>query len=288
MAPSTERLTTYQESDCVFHDVENDTNDIDQLVEGWNNWAAIVGRSDYENYLNGNIKFLFEYTCGRRLDGAEIGGIDILGMPNHIPAVLAERKIDGPSRKIWDLSSYDFSGNSCVVSYWGQSTVFARGVDFVDQVEKFVPSSFAVGFEPDDGIKESLTCPMGESVLHGFVKPIRSFMKGELDLPFLPLFVGEGRDNLPVGMVKRRMEAVDSFARNHSDSIYNGFVFFSERGALAGLCICFEDVGEGAIFAEQFVKLHDVFRSPINLESGVVHHERQASKAAQAGKGQKP
>lgn len=260
-----ETATLSQESNCVLHDVENVTDNIHQLVEGWDNWAAIVGRSDYENYLNGNIKFLFEYARGRRANGDKIGGIDILGTPTHIPAVLAERTIEEPSRKIWDLSSYDFTGNPCVVSYWGQRSMLVRGIDLIDEVEKFIPSRFTVGFEANDSVEKPLTYPIGESVLHGFVKPIRGFAERELDVFLFPFLGGEGRHNFPVGIVKRRMERMDRVTGNQSNSVYNGFVLFSERGALAGLCICFEDVGEGTFFADEFVKLSNVFRSPINL-----------------------
>lgn len=260
-----ETITSNQGSDRVFHGIENATNNVHQLVEGWNNWATIVGRSDYENYVNGNIKFLFEYTRGRRADRDKIGGGNILGAPNYVLAALAKCAIGERNGEIRDLLSYDFAGNPCVVSYWGKRSMLVRGIDFVDQIEQFVPSNFVVGFESDDGIKESLAYLMGESVLYGFVKPIRSFAERELDGSLFPLFGGERRDNLPVGMVKRRMEAMDNITGNHSNSVYNGFVLFSERGALAGSCICFEDVGEGTFFADEFVKLSDVFRSPINF-----------------------
>lgn len=265
MPLSIERVTTHQESDCVFHGVKNAMDYVDQLVEGWNDWASKVRLSDYENYLNGDIKFLFEYACGRWTDSAEIGGIDILGAPTHIPVALAECAIDEHNGEIRDLMSYNFVGNPCVVSYWGQRSMLFRGIDFVDQVEKFVPSSFAVGFESDYGVKETLTYPMGESVLRGYVKPIRSFAERELDIFPFPLLSGERRNNLPVGMVKRRMQVMDNITGNHSNAVYDGFVLFCERGALAGLCICFEDVGEGTFFADKFVKLADVFRSPIDL-----------------------
>ncbi len=50
--------------DSFAHDGERFFRDIDELVESWNHWATVIGLSDYENYINGHIKFLFEYVCG--------------------------------------------------------------------------------------------------------------------------------------------------------------------------------------------------------------------------------
>ena len=58
---------------------------------------------------------------------------------------------------------------------------------------------------------------------------------------------------------------MNDFAAQESRLGYDGFVLFGERGALSGLCVCFDDVGEGRAFAEEFVKLDDAFRGPINL-----------------------
>jgi hypothetical protein len=134
----------------------------------------------------------------------------------------------------------------------------------MDEVEKCVPSRFSVGFEADYGVEKSLAYPVGESVLHGFVKPVRAFTKGKLDGPLFLRGLGEWGCDFPIGVIQRHSKGVDCIASDNGRTVYDGFVLFGERGALAGLCVCFEDVRKGAMFAEQFVKLSDAFRSPIN------------------------
>ena len=83
-----------------------------------------------------------------------------------------------------------------------------------------------------------------------------------------PLFLGssrEGGHDFPVGVVKRGPHVLDRFAAEMGALCYDGFVSFSESGALSGLKIRFEDVAEGARFAEQFVKLTDAFKRPFQL-----------------------
>lgn len=251
--------------DSFAHDGERFFRDIDKLVKGWNHWAAVVGLSDYENYINGRIKLLFEYVCGGRSNNSNLASVDVTRAPNNVPFVLAEADVDEPSRKVGDLAPDAFAGKPSVISYWGQKSVFFRAVHHIDEIEKFVPSRFSIGLEADDSVEKTLAYPVGQSVLYGFNKPVRAFAERELDGALFLWGGGEGRHDFPVGMVESHSEAMDSFSADKSRAVYDGFVLFGERGALAGLCVCFEDVGERAIFVEQFVKLRDVFRSSINL-----------------------
>ena len=252
-------------SDSFAHDGERFFRDVDKLVEGWNHWATVVGLSDYENYINGHIKFLFEYVCRRRSNNTNLASVDVTRAPNKVPIVLAEVDAARPSGKIRDLMSDGFAGKASVISHWGQKSVLFHAVHSINEIERFVPSRFSIGFEADDSFKKTLAHPVGQSILHGFTKPVRAFAERELDGAVFPWAGGEGGHDFPVGMVESHSEAMDSFSADEGSTVYDGFVLFGERGALSGLCVCFEDVGEGGLFAEQFVKLRDVFRSPINL-----------------------
>jgi hypothetical protein len=66
-------------------------------------------------------------------------------------------------------------------------------------------------------------------------------------------------------VIESRAQIMNHVSANDRRLIYDGFVVFGEGGSLAGLGVCLDNVGEGAIFAEQFVQIYDVFRGPINL-----------------------
>lgn len=238
---------------------------IDQCVERWNHWSRVSQRSDAENYLNGDIKFAFEYMCGRGSNSSELIARDILGLPNHIATVFAESAAEIQQREIGDLASNDITGKPCIISRWDQKPVFIEKISLMDEVEKFVPSVFTVGPQAIEGAIKSHTCPMGVSVLHGYLKPYPGLGKGELDFLSPPFVDHNGRNDIPVGMIECGSEIVNNIPTDQGCFVYDGFVLFGERGALAGLCICFNTIGERTIFAEQFAKISDVFRGSINL-----------------------
>lgn len=245
-------MTTYS------HHVNSDPCDINQLVERWNNWARIALCADYENYLNGNRKFLFEWHASGN------AGIDT---PNDIPIVLAEsHSAHEAGREVGDLSLKRFGGNPCVVARWNEQSMLVNGVHGIDQTEKFVSSKITIGLQVHHRLEESGGHPIGESVLYGFVKPCLGFAEGELHSSFLLRGLGKRRNDLPVRMIERGLKVVDGISGNQSRLVYDGFVLFGVGGALTGLVICCDDVDEGSFIAEEFVQLKDVFRGPIDLE----------------------
>ena len=143
--------------------------------------------------------------------------------------------------------------------------MFVENIELLNEVEKSVPSIFTVGFQVEKSLIEGWGDPIGESILYGFIKPCGGFAKGELNFSSFSVRVGERRDNSPVGVVKGGSEVMDGISTNECCPFYNGFVLFGINGALTGICICFDDIGKRALFAEKFVQLDDAFRGPINL-----------------------
>ena len=239
---------------------------IDHFVERGNHWSKVSQRRDVENYLNGNLKFAFEYIDRRRLDDPElIGGHRPIGPYNVAVASPHPNILQVHHREIGNLSPDFVAGKACIISRWNQKPVFVDKIGVVNKVEKFIPSFITVGFKPVDGTIQSHAGPMGYSVLYGYAKPCLCLGEGKLDQSLVSFGGDAGRDNEPVSMVERRAEVMDNVPTDERRRIYNGFVLFGERGALAGLCVCFDTVGERAIFAEQFAKISDVFRSLTNL-----------------------
>lgn len=240
--------------------------DIDKFVHRWDEWEAFIRASDYENYADGNIKLSFEFVSrgrDRLADSARVGRV---GSPDKIACVLAERHVSGSSGEVGNLFFDNVAGQCGVVCHWDQEPVLVESIESFDEVEKLVPSRFTVWLEVNEGIEESLVHPVGQSVLYGFVKPVGVFAERELDIPLFPGRGSEGANNFPIGVVERGSELMDCVGTAHRGFSYDGFVLFGSRGALAGLCVCFEDIGEGSMFAEQIVKIGDVFRGPFNLE----------------------
>jgi hypothetical protein len=247
----------------ISQNADSRAGDIDELVQRWNHRATVWSCSDRENYINGDVKFFFEYRgCSKaRHDALGWGqGHDI---PNNIPTILAEPH-SASERKVRNLRDDHVARYPCVISRWNKELVSVEYIRLMDEVEKFISAKLTVRFQVNKSLKEGWGDPLGQSVLYGYVKPCGGFTERELDVPQLP-FLDQRGDDIPVGMIQGATQVVDRVSTDHSGGFNDGFVLFGERGALAGLCICFKDVGERAFFAEQFVQLDDVFRCPINL-----------------------
>lgn len=251
---------------------------IDQLVERWNHWSQRSRRSDRDNYVDGYIKLLVEHE-GRgwngqtEVHGPQGGNGDA---PSDVSSILCEVAAAhvNVGGKVGQMPPDHVARQLGVVAYWGQDLVLVDQIDLVEQVEEFVPSRLTVGLQPDQRFEEALGGPMGQSVLYGFLKPCRRFRERELDRTLLPLAGSEGAHNFPVSMIESAPEIVDSIGADGDALVYDGFVLFSKRGAFAGLCVCFDSVGKRTLFAENFVKLRDVFRGPLDFNCSAVAHEK--------------
>jgi len=253
-------------ADRLPHDADGLFDRISHFVEGLNDWSRRSVTSDAENYVNGNINLAFKYVSGRRTEFAKIGPQEgSSGPPDNISWILAEyrRSEEG---EIGNLPLDDRTGDACIVSYWGQKPVLVSKVKLVNEPESLIPSRFTIRSEQLDCVKEPGAYPIGESLLYGGIEPCGGFAKGELDGPFLVLGASERGDNIPKRVIQGRAKIVDDIAANQGHSVYDGFVLFGERGALAGLCIRLKNVGEGALLCEKLDKLSDVFRGPLDFE----------------------
>jgi hypothetical protein len=236
---------------------------INQFVERCNNWSYWSTRSDAENYVNGNIKFAFEHVRRGGARHAQLLAWNVSIGPRDIPIPTSECHVSG--RKVRDLAPDNIARKPCIISRWDQEPVFIDEVSLVDEIEKFVPSRFAMRLDDMEGPVESHTSPMGQSLLYGLTKPCLCFREWKLNRSSLGVVMGMGRNDVPIGVVECRPKVMNYVSADESSRIYDGFVLFGERGALAGLCIGFDTVGERSIFAKQFDKISDVFRSSINL-----------------------
>jgi hypothetical protein len=140
-------------------------------------------------------------------------------------------------------------------------------IESVNQIEKSIPSCFAVGTEMHDRIEELWTNPVSQSILHGFLQLCLCIRKWKLDGSPLSIGHREGQDDGGVSMVERGTQVVHSISANYGKFRYDRFVLFGPDRALAGCCIRFQDIAEGTLFAQRFAKLSDVFRGPINLKT---------------------
>ncbi|KZY94215.1 hypothetical protein A3748_13340 [Erythrobacter sp. HI0077] len=238
---------------------------IDQLIECGNKWASKIRRTDRENYLDRDIKFLFEHEVRGRDNFPKGLTWDVSEWPAKIATVTAERYLPDETGGVGKLLPEHASGHASVVCRWGQRPVLVGDVELIDEIEQAVPSRLTVGFERDDCVEEANTYPLGESVCYGFLKPCRSFAEGELDGLERPLAFHVGGDDVPPGMIESGADVVSGIASDNAGAIYDGFVFFGVGGALAGYCVCFDDITKGAFFAEQFTKFRDAFRSPLKF-----------------------
>lgn len=262
----------YSNTDIVLdrdaHRDENTAHDVRHLVESWDEWVSKGGRSDVERYVHGDIKFLFEYGPVRNKDSlnCHFQRIEVpYEVRPHPPMdVIAEPLI----REIRNLSLNDIAGNSSVVSYWGKQSVLVNPIEEIDRIKQVAVHSrivFVTRPQIDHGLQEFRAYPMGQSILYSFLKPIWAFAKGELNGPALTVCHSDGRNDFPIRVIQCGPEVVNSVSADERDFSYDGFVFFGSNGALAGICICFENVEERTFFTENFIYMTDVFRGPIKL-----------------------
>ena len=238
---------------------KNFFNETEKLVESWNQWAMIICLSDHDKCVNGHCKFFVEYEKRGRLQLTEGERIYGSQRPRYIATARAEPAIDKAPRKIRHLTPDHIARYSCVVAYWGQVSMPVRRSRLFKDVEQLVPSISSMGLQRNDLIEECITNKMCKSVLYGFVKLICFFRGGKLNRLLLG-FGDEWINNLPVPVIQSGPNVEANITDNDRESIYDGFVFFSERGALARLRICFKDVSERALVAQKFVDLRDVLR----------------------------
>lgn len=243
---------------CGSDDLDSFLRFIDHGVERGNHLAHVLGRSDFDNYVNGDINLAFEYEISLK----ERKGLD---SPDEVPMILAAPDFTVEPGEVRYLASDHVTGDAFVFTYWGRKPMAVPGSEIMDGIEKLVPSMFSVRLQLQDCLVECVRNPMGQSVLHGFVKPCFGFAERELDIVLSPARTYEGRDDFPVSVVEGSSKPLNGTIGNVGHFTYYGYVAFSKDGALTGLLIRFDDVSEGALFAENFGKLVDVFRSPINL-----------------------
>jgi hypothetical protein len=259
----------------IPHSLNGGVGDINQLVKRWNHRAMIDIASDRENYVNGDIKFLFEYSGFRNSRRPTLSTIQRRNIPRHVPVVLAESTIDKAAREVGDLFDKHLRGNPCVVSGWDKKLVLIEDVEFVDEREIFIPARLTMGFQIEKNLIEGWRDPIGESRLYGFIKPCLGFTKGKLQPPSFLVGSCKGGHDVPIGVIESGAEVVNGISANDCGPVYDGCVSFCEGGALSSLCIRFENVGERSLFLEQYVQLVDVFRGPMNLETSAIGHRNE-------------
>lgn len=94
----------------IPHDMNGGTGDINQLVKRWNHRAKEDGTSDRENYINGDIKFLFKYSGVRNSRRPTLRTIHGRNVPHYVPVVLAKATIDKTAREVGDLFDQHLRG----------------------------------------------------------------------------------------------------------------------------------------------------------------------------------
>ena len=245
-----------------FHHEKYGANKSKQFIQRGNYWATIIGLSDYEKYVNGHCQFFFKYV-ERTMDEASnmpLPDVNMVSVPSDVPVIFPKYAINDAAREIWNLPFDDVTGDSFVISHWGQISVTIRRSGLLQHIQKSVPSGLTVGFQFHNLVEKILTYEVCESVLYGFTQPCSLLARGELNILASRLVGSEWMHNLPVPVVESGTDVRENIARRDANGIYNGFVLFGEKGSLAGLCICFEDIGKGALFAQNFIYLGDVFR----------------------------
>ena len=258
---------------------------IDKCVQQGNDWLERQARSEFQNYINGNENFALEFICRGRDERSElISGKIVSHIPFETP--IGHRKVVQSVWKIGDKLSDHCGQTSCVISYGYKEPMFVENIQFVDEIKHLVPTTFAIGLKSSQRIAEFCPNMLGHSLLNFIVKPCCFFAERELDFPSFPikglnssrplpnasgnsLFVV---DNLPKGMIEGASEIVNDVSNDQGHCVRDGFILFGVSGSFAGIYIRFNDVAERSRFAEEFVKLIDVFRGPINLERCAVCH----------------
>ena len=228
--------------------------------------------SDLENYVNGYVKLVFEYSAQGKPGKTETGFNGVVERPDDVTMVLAEASVYDAFGEIGDLSPYYFAGKFFVVACWDEVPMLVDSISVVKEVQHFVASRLTMGPQLDQVVEELGRYSLGQSARYGCVKPCRSFGEGELDFFALPVRGGEGRDAVPVGVVESRSETVECVTGNDGRFIRDGFVLFGVSGALPSVGVCFNDVTERPFIVKKLVKLVDVFRGPIDFQVGVLGH----------------
>ena len=255
---------------------------MNQSVQRWNEWSERSLRSDVEYYTHRNIKFALEYVCRRGLGGSQlIIRENILRDPIEcgIEETSAVHCIGEIGRNLPNHGSKTLG----VISRWNKQLVLVDNIHFMNEVEQVISTRWTMRPRLSQGAIE--TCPhiMGESLLNSAVKRVCIFRKRKLNCRFLPIsetFLGNREEPLPFGttndfpkgVVESGAKIVNDVPDDQRHSVYEGFVLFGKSGTVAGFCICFNDVTERSRFAEQFIKLLDMFRGPINLKKCAVCH----------------
>lgn len=241
-----------------------------EFLKRWDQWQGRACRSDLENYVDGHVQFFFHYTTHGQSWEARAGQHGRVHGPSDVASIAAEghdaQQADG---QVGDQVPEAVNFKTFVVCRRHERPVLIGRVPIMEQIEQFVPALFSMRPQAEDEGVELWGNPVCESIFYGFLKPFRSFGKRELDVLAAPLIGSHGGNDFPVGIIQSGPESLKRVSSNDRGFIHHGFVLFGVGGSLTGFCVGFEDVLEGAAFAEQFVELTDVFRGPVNLEVGL-------------------
>jgi hypothetical protein len=255
------------------HDGDCLDDEIKHLVERGNNWWKLYNdvfvKGDWNEYINGNIEYSFEFVGSDLI--AQLPGRDVIVCPLYC-RLLGHRDTAAPSFPgIIGVNCFEpFKGMCALVYRWEQKLVFVDDVELMDQGEHYVASEITVGCKLSDCTIEPHSGVMGQSLLNGSVKTIFCGTEGELNGPSFPVGGAERRDYLPVGMIEGGPKIMDNVTAKKGNDVHSGFVLFTPKGALSGLCICFKDKHERSRFAEKLVKIKDVFRGLTSLQNCAV------------------
>lgn len=248
----------------VSHDSDGAFDRIDEFVESGNRWHSKAIASDFDNYVDGNIDLLFEYTSEGRDCVAQVWGYSVQ-RPLHVANTPLHLNVPAEVGEIWNLRPQQVEGYASIVSYWGQPSMFVGNVDLINDCQHAVPSFFVVGQQAHDRLEEPVANSVGQPILYGFLKPVAGLRERELHRSTFLRACREWQHNLSIGEVEGGTKVVRGVSDDDGCAIYSGVVFFGEGGALAGIQISFDEISEGACFIEKCVKLCDAFRCPINF-----------------------
>src|SRR5262245_5627916 len=148
----------------------------------------------------------------------------------------------------------------------------------MDKVESNVAAKITIRSQISEcAIK---TCPgvMASSLSDACVKRVCFLAEGELNCAKFFTGATVRRDDFPVGVVERGSEIVDRISAQEGSLVYDAFVLFTPKGALASSRVCFKDKGERLRFVQKLVEIRDVCCSPLKLEKcAVCHRPKQSS-----------
>lgn len=251
----------------LLHDRQNIVSEATHVRERFNNATEIAMLTDAENYLNGDMQFLFEFAHERRDDPFKVRLWDMARSPYYISAAPTNRDGASKGREIRNLPAENGGCDLFVITYWGGESMLSDPVQFMDKKEQLVPATIRIWRKSLQLVNESFTNAMGISLLRGFQKIFSLRAERELNVVFGRLAENANnmrRDNIPIGVVDSRPERVNDLATDGFDSAYDGFILFSESGSLTGLCVRLKNVAERRAVYEAPIKLIDVFRCPVN------------------------